>query len=136
MIPSRCRSAQIPCYHYILTPNSDTYPYWANKIVVTTGVWNQGLRICNTQTTHLPINIVVNTTNKMALEAAAKAEAMGWEVRIKLDQSDVIDYATVVAWAPGATQVRYITFIEGHMSTKGWRDRSKLDGLLDYHLAL
>ena len=72
----------------------------------------------------------------MALEAAAKAEAMGWEVRIKLDQSDVIDYATVVAWAPGSTQVRYIRFIEGHMSTKGWRDRNKLDGLLDYHLAL
>ena len=79
---------------------------------------------------------MTNTTNKMALEAAAKAEAMGWEVRIKLDQSDVIDYATVVAWAPGSTQVRYITFIEGYMSTKGWRDRNKLDGLLDYHLAL
>ena len=75
-------------------------------------------------------------TNKMALEAAAKAEAMGWEVRIKLDQSDVVDFATVVAWAPGSTQVRYIRFIEGYMSTKGWRDRNKLDGLLDYHLAL
>jgi hypothetical protein len=97
---------------------------------------NQGLRICNTQTTHLPINIMINTTNKMALKAAAKAEAMGWEVRIKLDQSDVVDLATVVAWAPGSTQVRYISFIEGHMSSKGWRDRNKIDGLLDYHLAL
>ena len=79
---------------------------------------------------------MVNTTNKMALKAAAKAEAMGWEVRIKLDQSDVVDFATVVAWAPGSTQVRYISFIEGHISSKGWRDRNKLDGLLDYHLAL
>jgi hypothetical protein len=101
---------------------------------------NQGLRICNTQVVHQlhinPINIMINTTNKMALKAAAKAEAMGWEVRIKLDQSDVVDLATVVAWAPGSTQVRYISFIEGHMSSKGWRDRNKIDGLLDYHLAL
>lgn len=97
---------------------------------------NQGLRICNTQTTQLSINIMINTTNKLALEAAAKAEAMGWEVHIKLDQSDVVDFATVVAWAPGSIRVRYIRFIEGHMSSKGWRDRSKLDGLLDYHLAL
>ena len=56
----RCRSSQIPCYHYILTLNSDTYPYCSNKIVVTVGVWNQGLRICNTQTIHLPINIMTN----------------------------------------------------------------------------
>ncbi len=58
MIPSRCRSAQIPCYHYILTSNSDTYLCWANKIVVIVGLCNQGLRICNTQTTHLFINIM------------------------------------------------------------------------------
>lgn len=78
----------------------------------------------------------MDLTNNMALKAAAKAEAMGWEVRIKLDQSDVIDMATVVAWAPGAAQARYISFIDGHVSTKGWRDREKLDGLLDYHNAL
>jgi len=49
----RCRSPQIPCYHYILTLNSDTYPYCSNKIVVSIGVWDQGLRICDTQTTQL-----------------------------------------------------------------------------------
>jgi hypothetical protein len=56
----RCRSSQIPCYHYIITLNSDTYPYCSNKIVVIVGLCNQGLRICNTQTTHLPINIMTN----------------------------------------------------------------------------
>ncbi len=76
------------------------------------------------------------TTNSMALQAVAKAEAMGWEARVNLDQSDVIDYATVVAWAPGVTQARYITFIDGQISSKGWCDRNKIAGLLDYHLAL
>jgi hypothetical protein len=56
----RCRSSQIPCYHYIITLNSDTYPYCSNKIVVIVGLCNQGLRICNTQTTQLPINIMTN----------------------------------------------------------------------------
>ena len=75
MIPSRCRSPQIPCYHYILTLNSDTYPYWANKIVVTTGVWNQGLRICNTQTTHLPINNMT-TIETLATYATEELEEL------------------------------------------------------------
>ncbi len=78
----------------------------------------------------------MDATNSMAMAAASKAREMGWEVAIKLDQSDVIDYATVVAWAPGSTHARYIRFIDGHMSTKGWRDRNEIDGLLDYHLAL
>ena len=78
----------------------------------------------------------MDLTNNMALKALAKAEAMGWEVRIKLDQSDVIDMATVVAWAPGSAQVRYIRFIEGRVSSKGWRNRNKLDSLLDFHNAL
>ena len=78
----------------------------------------------------------MNTTDSMALQAVAKAEAMGWEARVNLDQSDVIDYATVVAWAPGVIQARYITFIDGQISSKGWCDRNKIAGLLDYHLAL
>ena len=56
----RCRSPQIPCYHYISTSNSDTYSCCSNKIVVIVGLCNQGLRICNTQTTHLSINIMTN----------------------------------------------------------------------------
>ena len=72
----------------------------------------------------------------MAIQAKSKAEAMGWNVRIMLDQSDVVDYATVVAWAPGSTRVRYVRFIEGYLSSSGWRNLEKLDGLLDYHNAL
>lgn len=76
----------------------------------------------------------MNPTDRLAIEAKEKAESMGWQVLIKLDQSDVIDYATVVAWAPGSKRARYIRFIDGHESTKGWRDLDKLDGLLEYHL--
>jgi len=65
----------------------------------------------------------MNKTNKLALEAKAKAEKMGWETRIQLDQSDVLDYATVVAWKKGATdedQARYIRFIEEREASQGW----------------
>lgn len=78
----------------------------------------------------------MNPTDRLALKAKEKAESMGWEVLIKLDQSDVIDMATVVAWAPGSAQARYICFIDGHESAKGWRDLGKLDGVLDFHAAL
>jgi len=78
----------------------------------------------------------MNKTNSMAIQAKSKAEAMGWNVRIMLDQSDVVDYATVVAWAPGSNKARYIRFIEEHVSIKGWCNLKKLDGLLDYHNAL
>ena len=61
---------------------------------------------------------------------------MGWEVRVCYDQSDVIDYATVVAWAPGSTRARYITFIDAMEAGKGWRSVHKLDGLLEFHTAL
>lgn len=76
----------------------------------------------------------MNPTNRLATEAKHKAESMGWEVRIMLDQSDVLDYATVVAWAPGSKRARYIRFIEGRESTKGWRNLDKLDDLLEYQL--
>ena len=78
----------------------------------------------------------MNTTNRMAIEAKSNAEAMGWNVRIKLDQSDVLDYATVVAWAPGSTKARYIRFIEANVSINGWCSLKKLDGLLEYQHAL
>ena len=78
----------------------------------------------------------MNTTNRMAIQAKSKAEAMGWNVRIKLDQCDVLDYATVVAWAPGSTKARYICFIEAHVATNGWCNLKKLDGLLEYQNAL
>lgn len=57
------------------------------------------------------------------MEAKAKAEAMGWEARVQLDQSDVLDMATVVAWKKGATdedQARYIRFTEERESIRGW----------------
>jgi hypothetical protein len=59
-------------------------------------------------------------TQQLALDAQRKAESMGWETCIILDQSDVVDLATVVAWAPGATQARYISFMEGSENCKGW----------------
>jgi hypothetical protein len=59
-------------------------------------------------------------TQQLALAAQHKAESMGWETRITLDQSDVVDLATVIAWAPGATQARYISFMEGSENCKGW----------------
>ena len=76
MIPLRCRSAQIPCYHYILTLNSDTYPYCLNKIVVIVGLCNQGLRICNTQTTHLPIIMTVNIIQRNGQYFLQEVEAV------------------------------------------------------------
>ena len=87
MIPLRCRSAQIPCYHYILTPNSDTYPYCLNKIVVIVGLCNQGLRICNTQTTQLSINI-------MQVTYAQLFKFMGTFTNQELDDAQTIaEYA-------------------------------------------
>lgn len=68
----------------------------------------------------------------MALEAKAKAEAMGWNVRIVLDQSDVLDYATVVAWAPGSQRARYIRFIESLEADKGWIPVSRYQEKLEY----
>lgn len=65
----------------------------------------------------------MNKTNKLALEAKAKAEEMGWEARVQLDQSDVLDMATVVAWKKGATDdspARYIRFTEERESVRGW----------------
>ena len=65
----------------------------------------------------------MNKTNKMAMEAKKKAEAMGWEARVRLDQSDVLDMATVVAWKKGATYeslARYIRFTEERESNRGW----------------
>lgn len=74
----------------------------------------------------------MNATTKLALKAKAAAEAMGWEVRAQLDQSDVLDYATVVAWPPGSERLRVIRFIEGRESIRGWRPMSHLECLLDY----
>ena len=45
---------------------------------------------------------------------------MGWEARCEYNQSDVLDWSTVVAWEPGASKARYITFIEGAEARKGW----------------
>ena len=59
-------------------------------------------------------------TQQLALAAQRKAESMGWETRITLDQSDAVDLATVIAWAPGSTQARYISFMEGSENCKGW----------------
>ena len=78
----------------------------------------------------------VNATNRLALKAKAKAEAMGWEVRAQYDQSDVLDFATVVAWPPGSKRLRVIRFIEGRESIRGWRPMAHLECLLDYQNAL
>lgn len=78
----------------------------------------------------------MDTTNKMALAAASKAREMGWEVRVRLNQSDVLDWATVVAWAPGSKRVRAIRFIEGEEAFRGWKSIKQLEGLLDYSNAL
>ncbi len=74
----------------------------------------------------------MNKTNRMALQAKAKAEAMGWNVRFILDQSDVLDYATVVAWAPGAQRARYIRFIEELEADKGWVPVTRYQDKLEY----
>ena len=73
----------------------------------------------------------MNATNKMALEAASKAREMGWEVRVKLDQSDVLDWATVVAWAPGAKRGRAIRFVEGEENFRCWKGLLRIEELLD-----
>ena len=78
----------------------------------------------------------MDTTNKLALEAASKAREMGWDVRVRLNQSDVLDWATVVAWAPGSNRVRAIRFIEGEEAFRGWKSIKQLEGLLDYSNAL
>lgn len=78
----------------------------------------------------------MDATNKLALEAASKAREMGWEVRVRLNQSDVLDWATVVAWAPGSKRVRAIRFIEGEEAFRGWKSIKQLEGLLDYSNAL
>lgn len=77
-----------------------------------------------------------NQTNQMALAAANKARKLGWEVRLRLDQSDVLDWATVVAWAPGSKRVRAIRFIEGEETFRGWKSIKQLEDLLDYSNAL
>lgn len=83
-------------------------------------------------------DLPMNATNKLALKAKAAAEAMGWEVRAQLDQSDVLDYATVVAWPPGSKRLRVIRFIEGREceSIRGWRPMAHLERLLEYQNAL
>ena len=68
----------------------------------------------------LRLEVIVNKTNLLAKKALAKAKEMGWEARCQYDQSDVLDWSTVVAWEPGASQARYITFIEGTEARKGW----------------
>lgn len=78
----------------------------------------------------------MNITNKLAKEAAEKAKSMGWEVRVRYDQSDVLDYATVVAWKPGSDQMRVVRFIEGLEAIRGWRPKKQIDSLLDYQNAL
>ena len=78
----------------------------------------------------------MNKNQQLAKQAVDKAKSMGWEVRVCYDQSDVIDYATVVAWAPGSTRARYITFIDEMEGSKGWRSVHKLDSLLEFHTAL
>ena len=75
----------------------------------------------------------MNKTNKMAIAARDKAQAMGWETRMKLDQSDVLDWATVVAWAPGSKQARYIRFVEEQESDKGWIAVDRYYEKLDNH---
>ena len=78
----------------------------------------------------------MNTTNRLALDAKAKAQSMGWSVRIQLDQCDVLDYATVVAWEPGSSVIRFICFIEGREARKGWGHIDQVEALLDYSNAL
>jgi predicted metal-binding protein len=78
----------------------------------------------------------MNATNSMAMAAASKAREMGWEVRVCYDQSDVMDYATVVAWTPGSSRVRAIRFIEGEEVLKGWRSIKQVECLLDCSNAL
>jgi hypothetical protein len=78
----------------------------------------------------------MDRTNSMAMAAASKAREMGWEVRVRLNQSDVMDWATVVAWAPGSSRVRAIRFIEGQEAYKGWASHKQVESLLDYCNAL
>ena len=75
-------------------------------------------------------------TQQLALAAQRKAESMGWETRITLDQSDVVDLATVIAWAPGSTQARYISFMEGSENCKGWVPVKHMHEKLEFHQAL
>jgi len=72
----------------------------------------------------------------MAKEASRKAAALGWYSRVKIDQSDVVDMATTVAWKPGDTQGRWIRFVEGRVDGSGWKDREDLMYALQDHCAL
>jgi len=78
----------------------------------------------------------VNKTQQLAKQAVDKAMNMGWEVYVCYDQSDGIDYATVIAWAPGSTRARYITFIDEMEGSKGWRSVDRFDTFLRFHNVL
>ena len=102
----RCRSPQIPCYHYIITSISDTYPYWSNKIVVTVGVWNQGLRICNTQTTHLPINIMSNyKVFSLAVSGVVATMAIVCHFSVQALDKATAEQCKTHAWPQAAHQI-------------------------------
>lgn len=75
----------------------------------------------------------MNKNSKMAIAARDKAQAMGWETRMNLDQSDVLDWATVVAWAPGSKRARYIRFIEEMEADRGWVAVDRYYEKLDNH---
>lgn len=62
----------------------------------------------------------INPTNRMAQEAWAKANAMGWETWVIYDQSDVLDMATVVAKHPTTGRYRVARWTEEKLSFSEW----------------
>jgi len=102
----RCRSPQIPCYHYIITSISDTYPCWSNKIVVIVGLCNQGLRICNTQTTHLPINIMSNyKAFSLAVSGVVATMAIVCHLGVQALDKATAEQCKTHAWPQAAHQI-------------------------------
>jgi hypothetical protein len=73
----------------------------------------------------------VTATEMLGRKAIQSALQKGWQVVANLNQTDVIDMATVIAWKPSKSQAYYVRYAEGALSSKGWISAEQIPYMLD-----
>ncbi len=73
----------------------------------------------------------MTATEMLGQKAIQSALQKGWQVVANLNQTDVIDMATVIAWKPNKLQAYYVRYAEGILCSKGWIPIHQIEHMLD-----
>ncbi len=73
----------------------------------------------------------MTATEMLGQKAIQSALQKGWQVVANLNQTDVLDMATVIAWKPNNSQAYYARYVEGALSSRGWIPMDRIEHMLD-----